>query len=348
MKQMTFMNERRHVPKRWKLLFLLAASFLSTTITAPGPPPPRLPRLDATLRATPVLLDPRDPARRRAGALVFRRGWALQSDAPRFGAISAMTVDGGEVAAVSDAGDLFLFALPEGVDTGRVRVLALPIVRGSPAVKRNRDTESLAAADGRIWVGFERGNLIARYRRGDAALEGFARPEAMRRWPRNAGAEAMVRLADGRFLVFGEGTGGAAETPLILFDGDPSVAGTPALVGRYRRPDGYRATDAAVLPDGRLLILNRRVDWIGEFSVKLVIADLPDWRAGAIVAGREIATLEAPLTVDNMEALSVAAAEDGRTIVRIASDDNFMRMQRTLLLEFELDERAARDESPRR
>lgn len=347
MKQPTFLNERRHVPKRWKLLFLLAGSFLLTTIITPGLPPPRVPRLDATLRATPVLLDSRDPSIRRVGDLVFRRGWALESDAPRFGAISAMAVEDGAVAAISDSGDLFLFALPDSAGAARVRILALPIVRGSPALKRNRDTESLAMADGRIWVGFERGNLIARYRRADARLEGFARPEAMRRWPRNAGAEAMARLSDGRFVVFGEGMRGAAETPVILFDGDPSVSGTPALTARYRRPGGYRATDAAVLPDGRLLILNRRVDWIGTFSVKLVIADLPEWRAGATIEGREIATLEAPLTVDNMEALSVAV-ENGRTIVRIASDDNFMGMQRTLLLEFELDESAARDESPRR
>lgn len=347
MKRATFLNERRHVPKRWKLLFLLAASVLLTTVVAPGPPPPRLPRLDAALRATPVQLDPRDPSRRRVGDLVFRRGWALESDASRFGAISAMAVEDGSVAAVSDAGDLFLFALPGAAGAERVRILALPIVHGSPARKRNRDTESLAMADGRLWVGFERSNLIARYRRADARLEGFARPESMRRWPRNAGAEAMARLPDGRFLVFGEGTAGMAETPVILFDGDPSIAETPALTARYRRSEGYRATDAAVLPDGRLLILNRRVDWIGEFSVKLVIADLPEWRAGATVVGREIATLEAPLTVDNMEALSVAV-EAGRTIVRIASDDNFMRMQRTLLLEFELDERTARDESPRR
>jgi hypothetical protein len=43
-----------------------------------------------------------------------------------------------------------------------------------------------------------------------------------------------------------------------------------------------------------------------------------------------------------MEALSVMR-EQGRTIVRLASDDNFLRIQRTLLLEFALLERAARN-----
>ena len=56
-----------------------------------------------------------------------------------------------------------------------------------------------------------------------------------------------------------------------------------------------------------------------------------------MIEPREIAHFAAPVTVDNMEALSVTR-EGGRTIVRLASDDNFMRWQRTLLLEFELRE----------
>ena len=49
-----------------------------------------------------------------------------------------------------------------------------------------------------------------------------------------------------------------------------------------------------------------------------------------------MATLESPLNVDNMEALAITI-ENGRTIVWIASDDDFMSIvRRTLLLKFEL------------
>ena len=50
---------------------------------------------------------------------------------------------------------------------------------------------------------------------------------------------------------------------------------------------------------------------------------------------REIARLQPPLTIDNMEGVSVTV-ENGRTIVWLASDDNFFPLQRTLLLKFAL------------
>ncbi|MDQ8756456.1 esterase-like activity of phytase family protein [Sphingosinicella sp. LHD-64] len=321
------------MPKSGRLLFLLAAFFALTTIVEPAPPPPRAARVEGRLTAEPVALDPGDPARGRVGALIYRRGWVLRSDAPRFGGLSAMHVENGAVTAISDVGDVLRFRLPGTGDTGRVAITALPVPYGSPLRKRNRDTEAVAVAGGEAWVSFERNNLIARYRRSDWRLEAFQRPEAMRRWGGNSGAEAMVRLPDGRFILFAEGGGTASR--VLLYAGDPAMAGTRSVEARYRRPTGYRPTDAALLPDSRLMILNRRVDWPVRLSAKLVIADLPAWRAGAVIEGREVATLEAPLTVDNMEALSVAR-ENGRTIVRIASDDNFMRVQRTLLLEFEL------------
>lgn len=341
----TFLNKRRDATRAGKLLFLLGAFFALTTIMEPGPPPPRPARIEGLLTAEPVVLDTNDPNRRRVGALVFRRGWVLRSATPRFGGLSAMHVDNGVVTAVSDTGDALAFPLPGTASELRMWIAALPVPYGSALRKRNRDTESLAIAGDTLWVGFERNHLIARYRHG--RLQGFQRRQEMRRWPGNAGAEAMVRLPDGRFIVFAEDRESRPVSRVLLFDGDPSVAGTRALEAGYRRTPDYRPTDAALLPDGRLMILNRRASWLGGLGARLVIADLPAWRAGARIEGREVATLEAPLTVDNMEALSVTV-EGGRTIVRIASDDNFMRIQRTLLLEFELEEGPTRSESPRR
>jgi hypothetical protein len=42
-----------------------------------------------------------------------------------------------------------------------------------------------------------------------------------------------------------------------------------------------------------------------------------------------------PLTVDNMEALAIEQ-DHGRTILWIASDDNFFFLERTLLMRFEV------------
>jgi hypothetical protein len=160
----------------------------------------------------------------------------------------------------------------------------------------------------------------------------------MRKWSSNSGAEAMLRLADGRFIVFSEGLGrsdGSSEA--LLFDGDPALEGTAAQPLSYVAPTGFRITDAAALPDGRLLLLNRGVGLADGLSAKLTLVDAASIAAGRALRGQEIAHLQAPLTVDNMEALSVTQ-ESKRTIIWLASDDNFIPLQRTLLLKFELRE----------
>jgi hypothetical protein len=199
--------------------------------------------------------------------------------------------------------------------------------------KEDRDAESLAVAGGSAWIGYEGANAVWRYDRARFAALSSAAPPAMARWDDNSGPEAMVRLDDGRFLVFAEGEGGDSE--VLAFAGDPAVPGTPAVRLRYRPPEGYRATDAALLPDGRLLLLNRRISLLAGLSAKLVLARLIDVNEHPLIVGDELATLEGPVTHDNMEALSVTQ-EGARTILWIASDDNYNPLQRTLLMKFEL------------
>ncbi|MEA3032544.1 MAG: hypothetical protein QOH86_560, partial [Sphingomonadales bacterium] len=151
---------------------------------------------------------------------------------------------------------------------------------------------------------------------------------------RNRGPEAMLRLPDGRFLVFEEGNGRGGD--LLLFAGDPAVAGTRAAKLRYRPPPHYRATDAALLPGGRALVLNRRWTVLQGFTAKLTIVPLDRLIPGAELVGREIADFRPPLVVDNLEGLSVVR-EAGRTFVWITSDDNYLPLQRTLLLKFALE-----------
>lgn len=324
----------RSRPKR--VLFLLIAFFALATIVRPPPDAPPAGPEEAILTFAPVALDAGDPARRRIGALDFLGGWALTASTPRFGSISAMHVEGGQVIALSDAGVLFRFALPVGEGSMRVLLVPLPSGPGPANRKSNRDTESMWIEGPWLWAGFEKHNMIWRYRRSDLRAMAAARPAPMRRWRANAGPEAMVRLADGRFLVLGEGLSDSRPFgDAVLFDGDPADRRTPAASLRYRRVPGFRITDAAMLPDGRLLLLNRRFAWLEGLSAVLVVADARNLREGATIEGREIARLQPPLALDNMEALSVTR-ENGRTIVWIASDDNFFPLQRTLLLKFAL------------
>lgn len=316
-----------------RILFLLVALALLATFAPPSmqrrDPPPAV----TLVRFAPVALDGEAPGRRRLGRLDFLGAWQVISNDIRLGGISALHVEGGEMLAISDAGWRIRVRLPRGPAPVRAEIAMIGEGPGPPGDKWNRDVESLVVRGGDAWVGYEQANEVWRYRLPRFERHSSAAPPAMREWSGNSGAEAMARLADGRFLVFAEGDSGDSE--VLLFAGDPAAAGTPVRRLRYRPPAGYRVTDAALLPDGRLALLNRRVTLFDGFTAKLTIAALPEPGQGALIAGEEAAAFEGKVTRDNLEALSVAR-EGGRTILWIASDDNYNPLQRTLLMKFAL------------
>jgi hypothetical protein len=292
---------------------LLSLSLLALLATGSAP------LASPAIRATPLSLDRADPARVRLGPLRYLGGWELASNDQRFGGLSAMLWRGGRLIALSDAGTVFSIGFVAGVPVGRV-LRDLPAGPGTGRNKADRDSESLTSdpATGRMWAGFEGFNQIWRYDSAFTAAESHAAPRAMAKWPVNGGPEAMVRLADGRFLIFSEEAAGPDKsTALLIFAGDPTAPGASPAV------------------DGRLLLLHRRFSLMEGLSATIAILDPAAIRPGHAVAAREIARLASPLTIDNMEAIAVTE-EAGRTIIWLASDDNFSPLQRTLLLKFAL------------
>lgn len=293
------------------------------------------------LTATPVALERGNPSRTRVGALRYLDGWVLQSPDGRFGSISALWADRGRFTAIADTGQMFRFRMDDGGKMSEVAFLPLPGVPNPADDKKGRDSESITVdrATGRAWIGFEQYQQIWRYAPGLARAEAHAAPAAMKDWPENGGPESLVRLRDGRFIVFAEQQEGPGDTfEALLFAGDPTDPATPPpLRFFYRGVAGYLPTDAAELPDGHLILLNRHFTLMDGVSAVVTIVDPRAIAKDAIVAGREIARLASPLTVDNMEAISVEQ-EGGRTILWIASDDNQQPIQRTLLMKFALEE----------
>lgn len=328
----------RILRNRWlRAIALGVALFLLATLVPPGPRLAQPGPGEALLVYTPVPLDAGDPGRRNVGRLHFLGGWSLTSPDERLGGLSGIHVENGEAIAVSDTGMIARFPLPGTAGTPRIRFQPVEQGPGAARDRRTRDSEGLQVAGDRLWLSFERYNAVWRYDRATMRAQSAARPEAMRRWrANNGGAEAMVRLADGRFLIIQEGRDDDAPTSAaVLFAGDPAMPGTPAMRLAYRRPPGFRATDAALLPDGRVLILNRSLAML-RLSARLVVADVRQLASGGTIEGQEVATLEAPLAVDNMEGVSVTQEGD-RIIVWLISDDDYMRLFRhTLLLKFEL------------
>jgi hypothetical protein len=138
-------------------------------------------------------------------------------------------------------------------------------------------------------------------------------------------------LPDGRLLAIAEGPeNGRPERDGWIGGGDGWERFT------YLATPGYRPTDAAVLPDGDLLVLERYFSLFGGLDARVVRVASAALVAGARVAGVAVGTIAAPLPVSNYEGLAAVRTPDGETLVFVLSDDNFSNALSTYLIVFAL------------
>ncbi len=303
-------------------------------------PPTTFDSLSVTARALP-LDEAGDPA--SFGPLRLTGAWQISSTHRAFGGLSSLTVgDDGALIALNDSGELFGFRVtgPEG--KGFVEPLPRsPAEQDWPSWKWDSESMQRDPVSGKVWVGFELLQRICRYAPGFARLEGCVSPPELRAWPPTGSIESLVRLGDGRFLAISEmgmsdmpGMSGAHD--VLLWQGYPVDPATPAPVHLgYRPPTGYRPTDAVWIGGDKLLVLNRRLTLADFFTAQLALVTLPKLGQGAVLQSKVIATFVPPGLADNFEALALSH-EKGRTILWVASDDNHLFLQRTLLLRFAL------------
>jgi len=288
----------------------------------------------------PLTLDPANPGVRRVGDLIFLEAWELGSDNSDFGGISALTaLPGNRFVGVSDAGTLIGFGLTRDDRIDRPFIAPLPGSQGPDINYKDRDSEGIAydPDSGQFWVSYEAKHAIRRFSRSFSRLTGKIDVKSKHVWPNNKGLEALIRLPDGRFIAIAENLEEGKHEG-FLYSGDPVEPGTSITSFEYRPPDGYRVTDGTVLPDGRVLILNRSVSFPQGFATKLAVVETADFKTGNMASGKVIASLAAPLLIDNMEGVTIT--RDGNdTIIWLISDNNFSIWQRTLLMKFRLSER---------
>jgi len=292
------------------------------------------------LMATPVPLDQANPAHVKVGALTFMGGLRLTSNDPAFGGYSSMTIDHGLFTLLSDGGTILRFRLDGRLKPSAVGFGDLPKGPGTGWTRQDRDSESMTLdpATKRVWVGYEYVNQIWRYSPGLTEPATMVAPQPMADWSKNGGAESMVRLHDGRFLVIAETSRRlpSQARSALLFARDPTEKPLLGFEFGYLPPAGYDPSDATELPDGRVLILNRKLALPFAWSAVLTVIDPRGVRPDMTIRGREVARLASPLTVDNFEGLAITR-ENGATMVWMVSDDNLLFLQQTLLMKFRLD-----------
>lgn len=269
------------------------------------------------------------------GGLAFRAGVILAGSDPRFGGLSGLWIapDGKRLIAASDRGTLWL-AEPEHADDGTLLGLAgwraiEPGVTDGDPTGRKRDAEALAVVGGDLVIAYEGAHRLRRVLRAAPANRATPLPTPPDlSEPHNRGIETLVALEDGALLAIAEGVrtpSGDLAAWLMEEDRTSSLAYAPAA--------GFAPTGADRLDD-TIYVLERRFSLLEGLAARVVALDAAEVRPGARLVGRELGILRPPAISENFEGIAARRAPDGGVLLYLLSDDNFMPLLRSLLLQF--------------
>jgi hypothetical protein len=295
------------------------------------------------IQALPILnFELEDSVRCEFGALKFRGGLDLSCSCPHFGGISALRIqpDGAHFLALSDhAYWMWGRIVYEGIRPSDISDAAIaPVIGPDGKHADGWDTEALAWDGRRLYLGVEGLDRIPIYfldiEEFPVFHDAILFSPGAKDFPINKGLEAL------EFIPNENSTGGtlAAFSEQGL-DGDGNILayliqGTDRKNFSIKRSADYDITDAALLPDKDILILERKYDIVNGASMRIRRISSNAVRPYSVVDGPVIVEADARYQVDNMEAMSVHCDPSGEVVLTLMSDDNYAFNQRTLLLQF--------------
>ncbi|MBO6919382.1 MAG: esterase-like activity of phytase family protein [Rhizobiaceae bacterium] len=282
------------------------------------------------------------------GSFKFLGGIEFESDNDLVGAISGFRFldDRTTFLAVADTGYWFKGELERDTDgllkgVSSFQIASILDQSGRPSREKWQfDAEGLAIKDGRAFVSFERNARIDGYPL-DNVLSAPVDVNVPVQIPayefrRNGGLEALaVSPKDGPL----EGSMVALAERSVDEKGNLFAAivdGPKAGVFTVKRNPPFNITDADFLPNGDLLVLERRFNIASGVGMRIRRIAGADIKKGALVDGNVLLEAGSGYQIDNMEGMSITKDEKGHINVTLVSDDNHSFLQRNLLLEFRL------------
>ncbi|MBL4915713.1 esterase-like activity of phytase family protein [Szabonella alba] len=260
-------------------------------------------------------------------------------DDPRFGGISAIELGpaGRGFIALTDRGD-WLHGTIRRDDTGAIAGVAIAGIQalkgpdGGPLPPKQRDSEGLALLPrGGFVVSFEGIARVWRYPAPHGPAHPLPRHPDFAQMGINSALEALAIGPDGTLYTIPERSG-AADRPFPVYRFRKGVWDRDLSIPR----DGAFLPVAADFgPDGRLYVLERSfTPWRGflGFASRLRSFAL----MGDALTDARPEMQSPPGRHDNLEGLSVWRDAQGRIVASMVSDDNFIRFQRTEIVEYRL------------
>ena len=199
------------------------------------------------------------------------------------------------------------------------------------STKEYSDAEAMSpGVKGEIIIAFERNHRLWRYLPNETTPLPLVSPIELATLPTNSGIEALTLLDDGSLLAVSEGSKGTNDAIAWVSDRQGWSVMT------YARTQGFRASGAATIPDGNILILERRYTLRDGVAVKIMQIGARTIKPGAHLVPELVAELRHPLNVENFEGIEARRDERGKIFIYIVSDNNFNPTQRNFLMMFEL------------
>ncbi|WP_320198788.1 esterase-like activity of phytase family protein [Agrobacterium sp. rho-13.3] len=306
--------------------------------------------VDVPVSVRPILTFKVGSDQKRFGKLEFVGGLIMNSPEPIFGAMSSIRFrpDGRNFLAVLDTGH-WLAGTIERNDTGalsglsHVRIDPMLDENGNTAKRKvDMDAEGLALRGNQAFVSYEQRPRIDIYADADLAK---AKPVGRlphiipeREFRRNAGMETLARspvdgLLKGAMVVVAEAS----------FDSNDNLfaavlEGPRKGIFAVTHNSSFSVTDGAFLPNGDLLLLERRFNLAEGVGMRIRRIDGDAIKPGAVVDGEVLIEADLSNQIDNMEGMDIVTGPDGSTRLILVSDDNHSFLQRNIMLEFKLTE----------
>lgn len=267
-----------------------------------------------------------------------------------FGGFSGidLSADGTTFVALSDRGAFVKGRFRRAAD-GTITALEVgPLTRlksntKEPLAAGRSDSEGIAvAADGTTYVSFEGAARVLRYRDIGGLAENLPTPRAFASFPRNASLEALAIDANGVLYTIPEELPGAKRVRLLT--GQPRNAdGADFPVWRFAkgawsqpfdlpREGEFLPVSADFGPDGRLYVLERSFLGVAGFGsrVRSFKVGPKDLTEGRVVLQTQTGQH------GNLEGMSVWRDDSGALRLTMISDNNFLALLRTDIVEYRL------------
>lgn len=270
-----------------------------------------------------------------AASLDYVGTYVWSGDGDSFGGFSGIELspDGSRFHALTDRAHLYWGS----IDRDSQGVIRAVNIAGRAHLKDSKgvplppgytgDSEGLAVGeDGRIWISFEGLDRVALYDDPDAPATALPRPPKIPGMRINSGLEALA-IRDGTLFALPERSA-REELPFQILTLRGDVWGR---AGEIRRDPRWLAVAADFGPDGWFYLLERDFRGILGFASRIRRMRLTEGGP----ADEEILLTTRPLQYDNLE--GIAVWHDGQGIrLTMISDDNFLALQRTELVEYRL------------